>query len=291
MTVVQAPPRVSVAQLRAGVRRRLGRAGTGADIEARMLLGHVLGMDAGSVPLHDERVVTAGELAAVEALVARREAGEPVARLLGRQEFWGLDLELGPDTLVPRPDTETVVEAALRGVAARSWTGRAITILDLGVGSGAILLALLSELPQAFGIGADRAPGAALVARRNAMRFGLASRCGLVVGDWDESLSGRVDVIVSNPPYIRAEDIAGLDIEVREHDPILALDGGGDGFDGHRAVLGAARRLLAPEGLALVEVGFDQAAALAGMAERLGWAVRLHPDLRGVSRVVELARR
>lgn len=291
MTLAPERPGLTVEQLRASLRRRLRRAKGGADIEARMLVGHALGLDAGSVPLHDERVVTAGELAAVEALVVRREAGEPVARLLGRQEFWGLDFDLGPETLVPRADTETVVEAAFKAIAARGWTDRAITILDLGVGSGAILLSLLSELPQAIGIGVDRAFGAALVARRNAARLGLGPRCGIMVGDWDEALSGRADAIVSNPPYIRREDIAGLDIEVREHDPILALDGGGDGFEGHRAVLGAAGRLLGPEGFALVEVGFDQAATLAGMAERLGWNVRLHPDLRGVSRVVELARR
>jgi release factor glutamine methyltransferase len=140
-------------------------------------------------------------------------------------------------------------------------------------------------------VGVDRALGAAQVTLRNARGFGLEARCGVIVGDWDEALSGKVGVIVSNPPYIRRSDIAGLDSEVREHDPILALNGGDDGFAGHRAVLGAAERLLSPDGLALIEVGFDQAKTLAETAERLGWRSSLHPDLRGVSRVVELARR
>ncbi len=256
-----------------------------------MLVGRALGIAANDVALHDDQVMTTEQLALLDSLVVRREAGEPVARLVGRQEFWGLEFELGSDTLVPRQDTETVVSAALAGIARRGWGDRAITILDLGVGSGAILLALLSELKLAFGVGVDRALGAAAVARRNAERLGLGGRAGFVVGNWADALAGRVDAIVSNPPYIRSEDIAELDVEVRAHDPILALDGGADGFDSHRAVIEAAGRLLGPDGFALIEVGYDQASALAEMADTLGWRTTRHQDLRRTERVIELARR
>lgn len=291
--MISAPerPGLTVAQLLPSLRRRLKRAEGGASIEARILVGHVLGIAANDVALHDDRVMTPEQLGLIETLVARRETGEPVARLTGRQEFWGLEFELGPDTLVPRQDTETVASAALAGIAARGWGDRAITILDLGVGSGAILLSLLSELPRAFGVGVDRAGGAVGVARRNAERLGLASRAGFVVGNWADSLAGGVDAIVSNPPYIRSEEIARLDAEVREHDPILALDGGADGFDSHRAVMKAAGRLLSKDGFALIEVGYDQAPALVETAETLGWRASRHRDLRGTERVIELARR
>lgn len=284
-------PGLTVAQILPRLRRQFRRAGNGAALEARMLVGHVLGVPAGEVALIEERALASDELATIEALAARREAGEPVNRIVGTQEFWGLDFKLGPDTLVPRQDTETVVAVALAGIRERGWAGQAITILDLGVGSGAILLSLLSELPKAFGVGVDRSFGAASVARDNAERLGLGERCGVAVGDWDAALGGPADVIVSNPPYIRHEDIAGLDVEVREHDPILALDGGSDGLDGHRAVLGAAERLLAPNGLTVIEVGFDQAATLAEMAEHRGWKPAIHADMRGVGRAVALVRR
>lgn len=270
---------MTVGRLRREIAGTLGERGA---IEARLLVAAATGIGADSLPLADEREVGAGEVAAARALAERRRAGEPVSRILGNRPFWTLTLGLGADTLDPRPDTETVVEAALERL--RDMT--APTILDLGTGSGAILLALLSELPGAEGIGVDLAPGAVAVAAANAARNGLAERARFVVGNWGESLTVRFDAIVANPPYIRSADVAGLDPEVREHDPLLALDGGADGLDAYRAIIGDLGRLLKPAGFAVFELGIGQHRAVATLAANAGFDSAVRNDLAGIARAL-----
>jgi release factor glutamine methyltransferase len=194
----------------------------------------------------------------LEAALGRRAAGEPVARILGAWEFWGLPFALAPETLVPRPDTETVVEAALAALPDRRARLR---LLDLGTGSGCLLVALLTELPDATGLGLDRSAGALATARKNAQANGVGERALFACGDWCASVRGPFDLVVSNPPYIPAATIAGLDREVAEHDPRAALDGGADGLDAYRRILReiGAGGILAAGAPIVVEIGYDQA--------------------------------
>ncbi len=254
----------TVGAVRREAARRIG--GRTAALDARLLVAHALGEDADRLSTMDARVLTPREATAIDALVARRVAGEPVARIVGEKEFWSLPFRVSPAVLVPRPDTETLVAAVL----ARASRDEPVTILDIGTGSGAILLALLSELPRATGTGTDISEGALRVARENAARFGLDERCQFVATNWAEGLVGRYRFIVSNPPYIESAVIAALEPEVRDHDPRGALDGGPDGLDGHRAVIDSMRRLLAPEGRGFVEIGAGQDALFAAVAGRRG---------------------
>jgi release factor glutamine methyltransferase len=216
---------------------------------------------------------------------ARRAAGEPLSRIVGRREFWGLSFALSPEALDPRPETETIVEAALAAFAARR--GEALRVVDFGVGSGALIAALLSEFPAARGVGVDLSPGAAAQARANLDSLGLAARAEIRVGDWGEGLDGAFDLIVANPPYIASGAIAGLAREVREHDPRLALDGGPDGLDAYRALAPEIARLLAPDGRFFLEVGAGQAAAVTAIAGAAGLVdLATHRDLAGIERVV-----
>jgi release factor glutamine methyltransferase len=260
------------------------------DLDARLLVGHVLGLDATGLVVHADRAVSPEDVAVAMALAERRAAGEPVARIIGTKGFWSFDLALAPETLVPRPDTETVVEAALARARQSGRADEALAVLDLGTGSGAILLALLSELPQATGIGVDIAEGAARAARGNAIRLGLDNRARFVVGDWNAPLRGRFDLVVSNPPYIRHAEIAELPLEVRRFDPDIALDGGDDGLSAYRVILANLDALLAPYGAAFVEVGATQAAEVASLAEMHGFRAGFHKDLAGIDRVVALRR-
>ncbi len=222
----------------------------------------------------------------IEAFAARRMAGEPLSRILGRREFWSLTLAVSPDVLDPRPETETIVEAALAAFAGRR--GEALRALDLGVGSGALLCAILREFPAARGVGVDRSERATAIARANVEALGLARRAEIRTGDWGAGLDGPFDLIVSNPPYVRSDEIAGLAREVRDHDPRLALDGGADGLEAYRAILPQIAGLLAPcRGRFFVEVGAGQAEAVKGLAAEAGLAdLAILPDLAGVARVV-----
>ena len=257
--------------------------------DARFLALHALGLTPVDLAVRGGRPLGDGGAAALGAAVARRLAGEPVARIIGAWEFWGLPFALSPATLVPRPDTETVVRVALDELGARD---RAWSILDLGTGSGCILVALLCELAQARGIGLDRSHEALVTARGNAAMNGVASRARFVRGDWCAALRGPFDLIVANPPYIASGTIADLAAEVRAHDPAAALDGGADGLRAYRAILrGIAERpgLLARDGRVVLEIGFDQADAVVGLAraEGLGKGV-VTRDLPGHPRVVTL---
>ncbi len=255
------------------------------ELEARLLMAHVLGCTPGDVFLHDDRPLEPEIAKQAMALLVRRISGEPVSRILGHREFWSLDFSLSPDTLVPRPDTETVVEAALEGLPEREAAWR---ILDLGTGSGAILAALLMELPNAIGLGVDRSGGAVTVARDNLIRAGVGERGCVMVGDWGASLTGGFDLVVSNPPYIVHAEIATLPREVRVHDPMLALDGGPDGLDAYRAIAVELPRLLVPGGLAVLELGIGQEQEVAALLVAAGLEV-LGPalkDLGGIPRAI-----
>jgi release factor glutamine methyltransferase len=252
-----------------------------ADLDARLLIGHALGLDHTALATAAGRMLAPAEVTAIDGLAARRLKGEPVARILGRKEFWGLPLAVSAATLVPRPDSETLVEAALAAVDAAGGRMRALRLADLGTGSGALLLALLSELSQARGVGTDLCPAALAVARFNAGALDLAGRASFVACDFGAALRGSFDLVVCNPPYIRTGEIAALAVEVREHDPRLALDGGADGLDGYRTIADDARRLLAPGGRLVVELGAGQADAVMDVFARAGLGVA--PPLRDVA--------
>lgn len=276
---------LTVAQARRAAADRLRAGGFDTpDLDARLIVGHALGLDHAALVAQSARRLSPAETAALEASVARRLAHEPVARILGTREFWSLPLRVTPAVLVPRPETETVVEAVLAMVA----RDRPLLVADLGVGSGAILLALLSELPMAFGIGTDRHLGALGVARDNAQRLALADRAGFVACDFGAALAGACDVVVSNPPYIPTRDIAALAADVRDYDPRAALDGGPDGLAAYRAIAADAGRLLAPGGCLAVEIGVGQGEVVSELLAAHGLAVAGGPrrDLAGRARVV-----
>jgi release factor glutamine methyltransferase len=259
-----------------------------AELDARILAGAALGLDWTGVIAASARLLTSDETARLADFTRRRLKGEPVARILEAKEFWGLPLQLSAATLVPRPDTETVVELALETVRAAPLSNRRLRIADIGTGSGAILLALLSELPDAYGIGTDISQAALQTARINALHLGLADRALFIACDYAAALSGRFDLIVSNPPYIRSADLADLAIEVRDHDPHRALDGGSDGLDAYRALIPQAARLLAPDGVLAVEVGHGQSADVERLMMAAGLTLKGPPkaDLAGIHRAV-----
>ncbi|ODT13148.1 MAG: protein-(glutamine-N5) methyltransferase, release factor-specific [Kaistia sp. SCN 65-12] len=284
-------PATLVAASQAASRRlsaALGEDGTPA-LDARLLVAAVIGVAPERLVLEEDRPLSDDEAEAIEQAVTRRIAGEPVARIVGAKEFWGLDFHLAGATLVPRPDTEILVETALAWIDRQGRRDAPLRIVDIGTGSGAILIALLSALPNATGLGMDLSEEAARTARDNAARLGFAARSQFVVGRWAESCGG-FDVIASNPPYIASDVIPTLDREVRDHDPILALDGGADGLDAYRAIVGDLDRILAPGGAAFLEIGFDQAEALRALAGEARFEAVVHRDLAGHDRVVVLSR-
>ena len=259
-----------------------------AELDARLLIGHALGLDLTGMITAAQRRLTPGESAQLEDSARRRRAGEPVARITGEKEFWGLPLQLSPATLVPRPDTETVVELALERLRADGDLNRPLRIADLGTGTGAILLALLSELPAATGFGTDISETAVRTAAANAARAGLSHRSTFMVCDYASGLSGPFDLIVSNPPYIRTADIAGLATEVRNYDPRAALDGGADGLDAYRALIPQAAGLLAPGAALVVEAGRGQTGQIEALMKAAGLTPSKGPkaDLAGIPRAV-----
>jgi release factor glutamine methyltransferase len=256
------------------------------ELDARILVGHALSLDHMALAASAARVLDIGEQDAIAAFTERRLAHEPVARITGSKEFWSLKLRVDATTLVPRPETETVVEAALAAVDAGGARSRPLRIADLGTGSGALLLALLVELPNAVGVGTDISVGALRVAQDNARRLQL-TRAAFVACDISAALAGPHDLIVANPPYIASGEIAATAPEVRDYDPRSALDGGADGLDYYRAIAAAAPALLKPAGAVVVEVGAGQAAAVAALFTAAG----LEPcppraDLHGVPRAL-----
>ncbi len=261
------------------------------DLDARLLVGHALCLDHAGLIAASARELAIAEQRALADLARRRLAREPIARIVGRKEFWGLELAVNAATLVPRPETETVVEAVLAAIDRHGSRARSLRIADLGTGSGAILLALLSELPNAFGVGADTSADALSIARDNARRLNL-TRAAFVGCDMAAALCCQFDIVVSNPPYIASAEIAGLAPEVRLFDPRGALDGGPDGLDFYRAIAAPAPALLAPDGILVVELGAGQAESVKALFAATGLAPSApQPDLSGVPRALVVRKR
>lgn len=250
--------------------------------EARLVMALALGIEPAAILGWPERIVPSETAAAAEALVARRARHEPLSRLKGSREFWSLDFALSPDTLDPRPDSETLVAAALADVTDRAGK---LQILDFGTGTGCLLLALLSELPTASGIGIDISPGAVAVAQANATVLGLAGRAEFRLSGWENSMTEQADVILANPPYISTSEMARLPREVLAYDPRAALEGGADGLAAYRALGPAIRRSLAPAGKAYIEIGAGQAEAVALILAESRLRIRaVRQDLAGIQR-------
>lgn len=261
---------------------RLADTSDTARLDAELLMAHALGATRSDMLLrHGRDPVPAG----FSALITRRLTHEPVAYIIGAQEFFGLDFAVSPDVLIPRGDSEVLVEAAL---AARPDATR---VLDLGTGSGALLLAVLHHLPRATGIGIERSPGALAVARGNAQRLGLADRATMQPGDWTQADwsagLGRFDLVLSNPPYV--EEDAPLAPSVRDHEPASALFAGAQGLDDYRILIPQLAALLAPDGVALVEIGHTQAEAVTAIATDHALTATLHRDLAGRPRTLQIA--
>jgi release factor glutamine methyltransferase len=282
----------TVAAARRGLAAALGAGGIELpDLDARILIGHALGLDHAALAAAGPRRLGLDEESAIAALARRRLDHEPIARIVGRKEFWSLPLRVDAATLVPRPESETIVEAALAAIDARGPRARPLRIADLGTGSGALVLALLSELPNAAAVGTDLSFRALVMARDNAHCLGL-NRVTFVSCNMAAALRGPFDVIVSNPPYIASGDIAALAAEVRTFDPRLALDGGRDGLDGYRAIAATAPALLAPGGALIIELGIGQAEPVAALFTAVGLAPSPpRPDLNGVPRALIAERR
>lgn len=281
----------SLGALHAAARRRLAEAGIGeAALEARLLVEHFTRTTRADALARPETPVAASRRRAIDEALARRAAGMPVHRIIGRRGFYGLELALSPETLEPRPDTETLVDLVLGAARRGGGEDRPWRILDLGTGTGAIALALLSALPDARAVGVDVSAGALATARRNADMNGYGARFAARRSDWFSRVEGRYDFIVANPPYIRDEDWHGLAREVRDFDPRTALVGGADGLDAFRAIAAGAAAHLSPGGLVGVEIGHDQrAAATAVFAARAFVPVAAARDLQGHDRALLFA--
>jgi release factor glutamine methyltransferase len=276
----------------ADARRRLTDAGVGeAALDARLLVQHVLNIDAAMIVGHPERQLDADERKRLADLVTRRCRREPLAYIVGMHEFWSLPLAVNAATLVPRPASETVVEAALDWVTDQAIDRAApLTLLDLGTGSGCLLLALLSELPGARGVGVDISPAAIDVARANATALGLDDRVGFVVADWAAGLGGRFDIIVANPPYVPTDDRETLAPEIVSYEPEGAVFAGADGLDAYRETIPHLDRLLASGGAAFLEIGAGQDQSVVELAEDQGLQVLgITKDLSGIPRCVAIA--
>jgi release factor glutamine methyltransferase len=258
------------------------------EAEARILVEAASGRGRGQIFAFPEHGLTDEQRDVLDAMVARRRAREPVSRILGRREFWSLDFAVGPATLDPRPDSETLVSAVLARAPDRNAT---LEILDLGTGTGCLLLALLSELPRAKGLGIDAAADAVTVAERNASALGLGARAAFKSGDWARGISAQFDVVISNPPYIESTAIDGLAPEVSRYDPRAALDGGVDGLSAYRALIPQAAERLKPGGLLALEIGAGQAAAVRALAGDAGLTdLGSAQDLAGIERCLLFAR-
>jgi release factor glutamine methyltransferase len=276
---------LNLVQAWGSAKKRLEAAGlSGPVMDARLLVEAAADVTRTDIVTDPHRPLTAEQEARLDEYLGRRERREPVSHILGRKGFWKIMLRVTPDVLTPRPDTETVVEYALRGFPEHApWR-----ILDLGVGSGAILLALLAERPAARGLGVDVSEEALAVARDNAAALGLAGRCAVLRGDWTTGLdSNAFDLVVANPPYIAADVMETLEPEVRDHEPRLALEGGADGLDHYRVLAPEILRVLKPGGPFAVEIGYDQSEAVEALFREAGaFNVTTIRDLGDRDRVV-----
>jgi release factor glutamine methyltransferase len=287
--VVASAPVVTLGEWVRSVQRRLGDAGiVDAGREARWLVARVARVAPEAVIGRPEMPLDAACQAAIEVAVAKRIEGMPIGRIVGERAFYGREFLLNEATLEPRSDSETVIDAVLEVVAANGLAERPLRIVDVGTGTGCLLVTLLAELPLATGLGTDLAPRALVAAQANAERHGVAERADFVISDALEEVPGRFDILVSNPPYIRSDEIAGLDDEVRLHDPLLALDGGPDGLDVYRRIAGRLDSVV-PQGWAFFEIGAGMRTGVCAVINdvtgpRVDW--RVWHDLNGIERCV-----
>jgi release factor glutamine methyltransferase len=284
--------RAAIADLTAAFR---SRGLPSAELDARLLVLDACGLSHEAYLLAPSRGLSSAERAAIASASARRLAREPVSRILGHREFWGRRFALSPSVLDPRPDTETLVETALDILRDEGRTAADLRILDLGTGTGCILLTLLAELPNAWGLGVDRDMAALAIARGNAASLGLTERAAFACSNWADAVCGPFDLVISNPPYIPAADIETLEPEVRCHDPRLALDGGADGLDAYRRIIGDQARVVAPNGWLIFEFGVNQVMeilTLLGYTESKGatGGCKIRRDMAGIERVVAVKR-
>jgi len=269
----------------------LRQAGIGTpELDARLLLCHAAGLNHEAYIARTRDQLQPEVAARLGAAIARRLKREPVARITGAREFYGRKFLVDPHALDPRPDTESLIEAALATVERRGLNDRPLRLLDLGTGTGCILVTLLAELPRARGLGTDRSGGALALAAVNARRLGVASRASFLAADWLDAVEGKFDLILSNPPYLAFAEIAGLAADVAAYDPVLALDGGPDGLDAYRRIAARAGEVLAEDGRLLVEIGPAQGEAVAEILRagglRLDEIDGVSHDLAGRPRVV-----
>jgi release factor glutamine methyltransferase len=257
-----------------------------AEIETRRIIKTRTAYDWGDIISKPETILDSDELDLIQSDVQQRLSGVPLSRIYGVREFWGLEFELSEDTLDPRPDTETIIEIAKN----RFLNRQPESILDLGTGSGCILVSLLHEFQSSFGVGIDLSFNAVRTAQRNAIQNQVAPRAQFLCGNWADSVQGFFDLVVSNPPYIADAVIPTLGLEVLNHDPILALSGGDDGLKAYRKIFSSLKKLLKPSGIALFEIGYDQEKSILRLVEEYGFLVYgVHRDLAGQPRVVEIS--
>lgn len=256
------------------------------DLDARIIIEECAGLTWTDIIANPDKVIAPDQITTITTIVERRKNGEPLSRILGKRQFWGLDFALSPETLDPRPDTEILVEHAL----AFAKTLEAPTILDMGTGTGCIPIALLHELPTATAIATDIQQNALKTALQNARTHGVHTRFRLRHADWFSGITEKFDLITSNPPYISVESIANLSPEVQNHDPILALDGGKNGMEPYEIIFSQIKNHLNDGGRAFLEIGFDQCGYITRLAEKTGIRIEaIHPDLAGIPRVVEIS--
>jgi release factor glutamine methyltransferase len=255
-------------------------------LDVRLLMAHALDMDRAQLLIKSQHMLTEVEQERISALLTRRANREPVSRILGEREFWSLRFSLNEATLVPRPDSETLIEATLRLLSSLD-DDTELRILDLGTGTGCLLLSLLHEFQNATGLGIDKVPRAVGQAEDNAERLGFTSRAKFRTGNWADGIDEKFDIIISNPPYIARSEIGTLMPEVCNHDPHLALDGGDDGLDVYRLLIPQLTRLLKPKGLAVFEIGEGQGAKVGELFRKAALTnITLHFDLAGIQRCI-----
>jgi release factor glutamine methyltransferase len=267
------------------VKRRLAAAdNASAALDARLLICHVLNISHEEFIVQTDRVLSPNKIEKIEELVTQRIARKPVAKILGQKEFYGRIFLTSENTLDPRPDSETLIDAVLKNIDDKN---KPLRILDLGTGTGCLLLTLLSELPQATGIGVDQSDAALALARENAVRLEVLMIADFIQGNWFEHVIGQFDIIISNPPYIPTADIATLSMDVQDYDPTPALDGGADGLAAYRAITDQAANYLKKGGLIAFEVGQGQADDVSNLLKNKGFSnIMGFKDLAGISRVV-----
>jgi release factor glutamine methyltransferase len=253
-------------------------------LEARMLLAHAAGIDRTRIFGYPEDVVEAATVKSLQDMIARRKTGEPIAYITGIREFWSLDFKVNRDTLIPRPDSETLIEAVLENTPDKNAK---LKILDLGTGSGCLVLALLSELPNAQGIGLDINPGACKTATENATNLGLADRITFSEGNWMDGIQGKFDIIMSNPPYILESDIVILDRDVKAFEPHLALSGGPDGLAAYRLIAAQSGPHLTPHGILAVEMGQRQVIDIKQILSKNDFEIlKIYQDIANIERCI-----